>query len=237
MEYALEILAFSPPGWGGNLLRGLLITLQIAFGAYFLGLFLGLMGAFGKIYGGPVLRGFLEIYTTLFRAIPELVLILLLYYAGSDLLNIALESMGFERYDMSALTAGIYVIGFVQGAYSTEVLRAAIGAVPSGQMEAARAIGMSSFQAHRRVLIPAMLPFALPGLGNLWLITTKDTALLAVVGLSELLLITRQAAGSTKAYFTMYVAAGALYLMVTLVSLAVFALIERRYRRGQPVQG
>lgn len=236
MDNALELLALSPPGWGGNLLRGLLATIQIALGAYFLGLVLGLCGALGKLHGGPVLRGVLEVYTTLIRAVPELVLILLLFYAGTDLLNAALARLGLDRVDISGLWAGIYVIGFVQGAYSTEVLRGAFQAVPFGQIEAARAIGMSAFTAHRRVVIPAMLPFALPGLANLWLIATKDTALLAVVGFGELALETRQAAGSTKAYFLFYVAAGVLYLALTLCSTALFASIERHFRRGQPVQ-
>jgi polar amino acid transport system permease protein len=234
MENALEILAYSPPGWGGALLRGLMSTLQIALGAYFLGLIIGFAGAFGKIYGGPVLRGALEVYTTLIRAIPELVLILLLYYAGIDLLNAVLEGFGFE---INPLIAGIYVIGFVQGAYSTEVLRGAYYAVPTGQIEAAKAVGMSSFKLHSRVVIPAMLPFALPGLANLWLIATKETALLAVVGFSELALVTKQATGSTKSYLTLYLAAAALYLSVTLVSNVIFNMIERYYRRGQPVQG
>lgn len=237
MENALEYLALSPPGWGGNLLRGLASTVQIALGAYALGLLLGFGGALGKIYGGPVLRWSLEIYTTLIRAVPELVLILLLYYAGTDLLNTLLESFGFERIDIDGLWAGIYVIGFVQGAYSTEVLRGAFIAVPVGQIEAAKAIGMTAIKRHSRIIIPAMVPFALPGLANLWLITTKDTALLAVVGFSELALETRQAAGATKAYFLFYVAAGGLYLLLTLVSNLVFGWIERRYRRGQPVQG
>ena len=236
MEQALEYLAFSSPGWGGNLLRGLLSTLQIAIGAYALGLCLGLFGALGKIYGGPVTRWGLEIYTTLIRAVPELVLILLLYYAGTDLLNTVLESFGYERVDIDGLWAGIYVIGFVQGAYSTEVFRGAFLTVPVGQVEAARAIGMSSIKAHTRIVIPAMIPFAIPGLANLWLITTKDTALLAVVGFSELLLETKQAAGATKSYLLFYCAAAVLYLLVTLCSNVIFGQIERHYRRGQPVQ-
>lgn len=237
MENALELLALTPPGWGGNLLRGLVATIKIAAGAYAFGLMLGLFGALGKIYGGPILKGALEVYTTLIRAIPELILILLLFYAGTDLLNSVMLSLGFERVDISGLWAGIFVIGFVQGAYSTEVLRGAFQAVPKGQIEAAYAYGMSSFTAHRRVIIPAMLPFALPGLANLWLITTKDTALLAVVGFSELALETKQAAGSTRSYFLFYVAAGALYLLLSLVSTGIFALLERHFRRGQPAQG
>jgi len=236
MENALELLALSPPGWGGNLLRGLWSTFQIALGAYALGLALGLFGAFGKIYGGLVLRGALTVYTTVIRAVPELVLILLLYYLGTDLLNMALTSMGFERMDISGLWAGIYVIGFVQGAYSTEVLRGAFLAVPFGQIEAARAIGMSAFKSHWRIILPAMIPFALPGLANLWLIATKETALLAVVGFSELALETKQAAGATKSYFMFYMAAAVLYLALSLASTGVFALIERHFRRGQPSQ-
>lgn len=236
MDSAFEILALSPPGWGGNLLRGLGNTIQIALGAYLLGLIIGLGGAMGKLYGGPVLRWSLEIYTTLIRAIPELVLILLLYYAGTDLLNTMLESFGFERVDIDGLWAGIYVIGFVQGAYSTEVLRGALLAVPIGQMEAAKACGMPWLKSQVRIAIPLMIPFALPGLANLWLITTKDTALLAVVGFSELTLEAKQAAGATRAYFLLYVAAGVLYLLLSIVSTYAFGLLERRFRRGQPQQ-
>lgn len=237
MENALEMLALSPPGWGGNLLRGLFNTVQIALGAYVLGLTIGLAGAFGKLYGNRFARWFLEFYTTLFRAIPELVLILLIYYAGTDLLNSTLENLGFERVDVSGLAAGIFVIGIVQGAYSTEVLRGALLSVPVGQLEAAKAFGMTWWQSHRRIAIPAMIPIALPGLANLWLITTKDTALLAVVGFSELLLETRQAAGSTRSYFLFYCAAAVLYLLLTLCSNYLFGLLERRYRRGQAKQG
>src|SRR6185312_10159391 len=150
-------------------------------------------------------------------AVPELVLILLLYYAGTDLINRALEAAGYARIEISGLVAGIVVLGVVQGAYSTEVLRGAILAVPQGQIEAARAYGMSPGNMLRRITLPAMLPYAIPGLANLWLIATKDTALLAIVGFSELTQTTRLAAGSTKAYLTFFVAAGILYLALTLV--------------------
>lgn len=232
VQNSLELLALSPPGWGGNLLRGLAHSLQIALGGYSLGLLLGIGGAVGKLYGGPMLRDMLGIYTTLVRAIPELVLILLLYYAGTDIVNQLLAWAGRSAIDISGLAAGIFVIGVVQGAYSTEVIRGAILAIPVGQLEAARAYGMSGFQALRRITIPAMLPYAIPGLSNLWLIATKDTALLAVVGFSELTLETRQAAGATKHYMLFYCAAGALYLAVTLISQWLINQLERRARRG-----
>ena len=230
----IELLSLSPPGWGGNLLRGLVHSLEIALGAFGLGLVIGLGGAYGKIYGGPVLRDILAVYTTVVRAVPELVLILILYYVGTDLINKAAEAVGYGRVEISGVAAGIWVLGVVQGAYATEVLRGAIKAVPIGQIEAARAFGMPPLLLLRRVTIPAMMAFAIPGLANLWLIATKDTALLAVVGFNELTQETRQAASSTRAYFTFFFAAGALYLIVTLASGRLFARIERWARKGQP---
>ncbi|MFW8636276.1 ABC transporter permease [Cribrihabitans pelagius] len=234
LAQSAELLSLSPPGWGANLLRGLANSLQIAFGAFGMGLVIGLLGAYGKLYGGKVTRDLLAIYTTVIRAVPELVLILILYYVGSDLINKLSAAMGGGRVEISGVAAGIGVLGVVQGAYATEVLRGAIQAVPAGQIEAARAYGMPGFMIMRRVTIPAMMAFATPGLANLWLIATKDTALLAIVGFSELTLETRQAASSTRAYFTFFLAAGALYLLVTLCSGAVFARIEKWARRGQP---
>ncbi len=227
-----ELLSLS--SWGGNLLRGLANSLQIAFGAFGMGLVIGLFGAYGKLYGGKVTRDLLAIYTTVIRAVPELVLILILYYVGSDIINKISEAVGGGRVEINGIAAGIWVLGVVQGAYATEVLRGAIKAVPIGQIEAAKSYGMPAFMIMRRVTIPAMMSFATPGLANLWLIATKDTALLAVVGFSELTLETRQAASSTRAYFTFFLAAGFLYLMVTLFSGVVFARIEKWARRGQP---
>ncbi|WP_052025973.1 ABC transporter permease [Phyllobacterium sp. YR531] len=230
----LVLLSPSPPGWGGNLLRGLMHSLQIALGAFGMGLIIGTLGAYGKLYGSPLVRDLAGIYTTIVRAVPELVLILLLYYAGTDLINRILEASGYQRIDISGLVAGIVVLGFVQGAYATEVLRGAIKAIPQGEVEAARAYGMSPTLMMRRITLPSMLPYALPGLANLWLIATKDTALLAVVGFSELTLETRQAAGTTKAYFLFFMAAGLLYLLITLFSNVIVGRIEKWARRGMP---
>ena len=227
-----ELLALSPPGWGGVLLRGLAISLQVAAGGFAVGQVIGIFGAAGKLYGGPVVRDLLEIYTTVVRAIPELVLIVLLYYAGTAALNNLMGTLGFSSVDISGMLAGILVIGLVQGAYSTEVLRGAILAIPHGQIEAARAYGMPPAMVMRRITLPAMLPHAIPGLANLWLVTTKDTALLAVVGFTELTLATRQAAGVTREYLLFFSAAGVLYLTVTLVSTVLLAILERRVSRG-----
>ncbi|WP_413813889.1 ABC transporter permease [Mesorhizobium sp. Root552] len=229
-----DLLALEPPGWGGNLLRGLLSSVQIALGAYGLGLLIGIGGAYGRLYGGPVVRDLLGLYTTVVRAVPELVLILMLYFAGTDLVNRILIAFGHQPVDINGLVAGIGVLGIVQGAYSTEVLRGAILSIPQGQIEAARAYGMPPGLLLRRITLPAMLPFAIPGLANLWLIATKDTALLAIVGFNELTQTTRLAAGATKAYFTFFLAAGALYLALTLFSNVIIARVERWARCGTP---
>jgi polar amino acid transport system permease protein len=181
-----------------------------------------------------VTRDLMEVYTTVVRAVPELVLILLLYYAGTDLINLALAAFGFGRIDISGLAAGVLVLGIVQGAYSTEVLRGAILAVPQGQIEAGRAYGMPPLLLLRRITLPSMLPFAIPGLANLWMIVIKDTALLAVVGFGELAMNTRQGAQTTKAYITFFLAAGVLYFLLTIVSNVVLARTERWARRGTP---
>lgn len=227
-----ELLALNPPGWGGALLDGLVVSLQVAFLGYAIGILIGLGGATLKRSGGLVARDLMAIYTTLVRAIPELVLILLAYFAMPELINQFLLSFGYERIEINGFAAGVMVIGFVQGAYATEVMRGAIGSVPQGHIEAAQSFGMHPFRIFYCITLPEMLPAAIPGLSNLWLIATKDTALLAVVGFTELTLAARQAAGATKHYFLFLIAAGALYLIITLVSTWGFKLLEYRVNRG-----
>jgi polar amino acid transport system permease protein len=229
----LDLLAFSPPGWGATLLVALGKSILIAIGAFALGLLIGIGGAYGKLYGSPVTKDLLGIYTTIVRAVPELILILILYFAVTSSLNSLLLAWGFERIQISGFAAGIAVLGVVQGAYATEVLRGAILSVPSGQIEAARAMGMPPLMLAWRVTFPQMLAAAIPGLANLWLIATKDTALLAVVGYAELTLVTRQAASTTKAFFTFFMAAGVLYLIISIISTMLFARAEAWARRGQ----
>ncbi|MEO0496511.1 MAG: ABC transporter permease subunit [Pseudomonadota bacterium] len=228
----LSQLAYSPPGRGALLLSGLLATLQIAAGAFILGLTIGFGGALGKLYGPSPLKWFLEGYTTIVRAVPELVLILLVFYAGSGLVNEVLRSFGQRPIDINALLAGIVVLGFVMGAYATEVMRGAISSIPKGQIEAGRAYGMSSTMMLRRIVAPAMMPLAIPGIANLWLIVLKDTALLAVIGSIELATRTRQAGATTREYLTFYLAALVLYLLLTLVSMYAIRHVERYFRRG-----
>ena len=230
---SFELLGFGDCGWGATLLWGLGNSITIALGAYALGFGIGILGAFGKLYGGPVTRDLAAIYTTLVRAVPELVLILILYYAVPGALNEVLVAMGHDRIILPQFITGVIVLAFVQGAYQTEVLRGSILAVPQGQIEAARAMGMSPFLVAKRIIFPLMTANAVPGLGNLWLNATKDTALLAVIGFSELTKATYQASATTKAFFTFYPAAMGLYLAISLASIYGFGRIEKWARKGQ----
>jgi polar amino acid transport system permease protein len=230
-----DALSWGRTGFGDELFFGALNTLGIAFAAYVLGLVLGQLGAVAKLYGGTLPRFLANIYTTVIRAVPELVLILLLYFAGTRGVSALGEAVGYGKVNVNEMAAAVVVLGFVQGAYSTEVIRGAIQAIPVGQIEAARAYGMTGWQMMRRIVIPAMLPNAIPGLANLWMVVLKDTALIAVIGGSpELAQATKKAAGFTKQYFLFYFVAGCIYLAMTLASNQVLDYVERHMRRGQP---
>lgn len=230
-----ELLAPTPPGWGGVLLTGAVSTVLISLGAYLLGIGIGLLGATGKLKGSRPVVALLDIYTTAVRAIPELILIIGLYYAGTDGINRLLTAIGLPSIEINGFLAAVMVLGIVQGAYMTEVLRGAILAIPIGQIEAASAFGMRPWLRFRRVVLPALMPNALPGMANLWMSVTKDSALIAVVGYQELALATRLAAGNTKHYFLFFFAAALLYLAITLLSNLLFTGLERHFRRGQPL--
>ena len=229
-----EVLSFGRTGFGDELLLGAFRTLFIAFFAYALGLALGLLGASAKLYGGPVAKAVANFYTTTVRGIPELILILFLFFAGTRGIRAIGEAVGYGPIDINGTLAGILVLGFVQGAYSTEVIRGAIEAVPVGQIEAARAYGMSPIMAFNRIILPAMLPNALPGLSNLWLSVIKDTTLIVVTGSTpELLQYAKNAAGFTKRYFLFYLTAAAIYYLFTRFSEYFLGRLEKRLRRGQ----
>ena len=227
------LLSFGNIGYGDELFWAALRTLEISILGYALGLVLGLAGALGKIAGPIWLRRVLAVYTTLFRALPELILIMLLYYAGTDGANRLFALLGIGALQVNGMIVAICVLGVVQGAYSTEVLRAGISAVPIGQLEAANALGMSARLRFRRITLPAMLPHALPGLANLWLNITKDSALVSIVGYTELALAAQQAAGVTKQYFAIYLVAQGIYLTISLTSVWLFSLAEKNLRRGE----
>lgn len=220
-------------GYGPLLLDGAWLTVRVAFASVALGLVFGLIGATAKLSNNRVARGAATAYTAIVRGIPELLLLLIVFYGGSLLVQQIWSGLGGESYvEIKPFVAGTFTLAFVFGAYATEVFRGAILSVPKGQIEAAYAMGMGRFQMFRRVMLPQVWRFALPGLGNLWLVLLKDTSLISVVNLNELMYNSRSAAGATREPFTFFVAAAIIYLLFTIVSMAVLQYSERRARRG-----
>ncbi|EYR82831.1 ABC transporter permease [Shinella sp. 838] len=215
-------------GFGDQIAVGAITTLRVAATSLVLGIGVGLCGAMAKLGRSQTLRRLADVYTTIIRGVPELLIILILYFGGT----VAMTAV-FGRYvEVDAFAAGVFALTIVFGAYATEVFRAAIRAVPTGQIEAAHALGLSKMHTWRLVIFPQMWRYALPGIGNLWLTLLKDTALISVVGLEDLMRKTGVAAGATHDPLTFYTVAAGLYLSFTSVSLAGLTLLERRANRG-----
>lgn len=225
-DASFALIGFGPGGWGPRLAEGMWLTVQISLCGYAVGIVLGLLGAWAKLGGSRVGRIGGLLYTTLVRAVPELLLIILLYYSGTQALQ---SSLGIE---VDAFTAAVVTLGFVQGAYLTEVFRGAIQAVPAGVSEAGRALALHRMQRLRLVTLPLALRYALPGMGNLWLTILKDSSLISVVGFSELLYTGQSGGAATKLYFFFYAVTAVLFLVLTAVSNLVLSRLGRGFDSG-----
>jgi arginine/ornithine transport system permease protein len=217
-------------GYGMSLLDGAVLTVGAALTSAVVAIVLGMAGATAKLSRSVVARGVAEIYTTLIRGVPDLVLMLLVFFGGQMLVNQIALMVGYEDYiDVSPFIAGVGTIGFIFGAYMTENFRGAILAVPIGQLEAGHAFGMSPRHVFLNILVPQMIRHALPGFGNNWLVLLKTTALLSVLGLDDLLRKASLAAGATREPFTFYMTVAGIYLVLTTASVAILGWLERRY--------
>ena len=233
MSETLALFALGDTGWGDELLDGLWLTVRLALVSYGIGFLIGLMGAGAKLSRFALLRGAAETYTTVIRGVPEILVVFLIYFGGSIAFEAVMTKLGYGgQVEVNAFIAGVVALATVSGAYQTEVLRAGILAVPKGQIEAADAIGMSKLLRFRRVVLPQLLRFALPALGNLWLVMLKDTAIISVVGLEELLRAADVAGRSERMQFTFFFAAAMLYLVLTVISMLAIQAIERMTMRG-----
>jgi len=224
-------------GYGHLLIEGALITASVGAAAMIVAMMLGILGATARLSPIRWLRGIGVAYTTIVRGIPEIVLMLLVYYGGTVLLQVLL-SMGGEdvRVDINAFLAGTTVLGFVYGAYATEVFRGAFQAIPKGQLEAGTAYGMSATLLFFRIKLPQAWRLAIPGLGNVWLTLLKATSVTSVIGLTELARQADLIKAPTKMPFTVFFAASLLYLAMTAVSDVLRVRAERwasaGFRRG-----
>lgn len=201
------------------------ITLALALVSGAIGTTIGLVAATAKTTRGRGVVLIISTYTTVIRGVPELLIILMIYFGGTALISSALG-----RYvEINAFTAGVVALSVVFGGYATEVFRGAIAAVPVGQTEAAMSLGLRPWQRWLFVITPQMLRLALPAYGNLWISLFKETALVSIVGLSDIMRIAYVGAGSYRAPLTFYLAASALYLSLTTLTLFAIRLAERRY--------
>jgi len=229
----MDLLSFGANGWGDEMARATLMTLTVSVCAFALALVIGTICAAGKLSRYKPLRIFLDIYTTLARGIPELLIIYLLFFGGSSAVMFLARLFGYHGYvEVNAFTSGVIAIALINGAYQTEVFRGAVLAIPKGQIEAALSIGMNDWLLFRRVLVPQVLRLALPGLGNCWLSALKETALVSVTGLVEIMRQAYVASGSSQKPFVFYSVAACLFLLLTSVSGFGFRRAEQWVGRG-----
>ena len=212
-------------GFAAQFLIALTVTLSLALVSGVFGTVFGLFLAISKGVSASRFGNVVTVYTAVVRGVPELVIILLIYFGGT-----AFASMIAGRYvEVNAFTAGVIALSVVFSGYATEVFRGAIAAVPAGQTEAAKSLGLHAWQRWVFIIGPQMLRLALPAYGNLWISLFKDTALVSIVGLTDIMRVAFIGAGSLRAPLTFYLAASALYLALTTVTLLSIRLAERRY--------
>jgi His/Glu/Gln/Arg/opine family amino acid ABC transporter permease subunit len=229
----IGLLTFGDGGWSYQLLAGCLVTLELAVCSLAIGLVLGLLIAGAKLSRYGILRVVGEIYTVFIRATPEFLILLLFYFGSERAIQSALTMVGISvTFEMPRFVAAVIGLSAIFAAYAAEVFRGAYLSVPHGQIEAGIACGMSDWQIFSRIRLPQMWRFAIPGLGNLWMVLLKDTSLAAVIAVDDLLRQAKVASEATRAPLTFYLAAGALYLLLTGLSDIVRERLERRAQRG-----
>jgi His/Glu/Gln/Arg/opine family amino acid ABC transporter permease subunit len=228
------LLAWGDQGYGDEFAQGMVTTLFISFSSYAIAISIGMLGAWAKLCHIKGLNRAGEVYTTVVRSLPELLLIFLIFYAGTRALASLLIGLGLvDSLEINPFAAVIVALGLIYGAYLTDVLRGGIQAVPKGQIEAAKAFGMHAPKRFVRVLFPQMIRYAIPGLGNQWLNITKDSALVSVVAqVTDIMSVGRSAANSTKHFIFFFAATAVVFMIISGVSMFVFSRLEKRANRG-----
>jgi histidine transport system permease protein len=223
---------FGLAGYGPQIFAGTVTTVELSVLSLLVSFALGLIGASAKLSKSRLAVALATVYTTIIRGVPDLVLMLLLFYSLQIWLNDLTDAFNLDQVNLDPFTSGVITLGFIYGAYFTETFRGAFLAVPPGQLEAARAFGMSPRLVFRRILFPQMMRFALPGLGNNWQVILKATALVSIIGLSDLIQATQNAGRGTFRAFYFSVFAALVYLLLTVISNGVLLLLTRKYSIG-----
>lgn len=219
-------------GYLPAILDGLVLTLKVSATSLVIACVFGLLGSTAKLSTSRALRWSAEVYTTLIRGLPELVLMLLIFYGGQIGINRIADAQGWGYIDIPPFAAGVLTIGFIFGAYMTETFRGAILAVPKGQSEAGLAVGLSPTKVLWRIVLPQMVRHAIPGFANNWLIMIKASALVSIIGLDDMVHRAGLAAATTRAPFTFYMAVALIYLTLTTISILLLSRLEARFSLG-----
>ena len=229
----MELLAFGDTGWGDELFYATLMTIAVSITAMFIGFLFALIFTPLKLSKNKFLNFIANSYTTIIRGVPELLVIYLFFFGGTGAVMYVASIFGYNEYiEINAFVTGAFAIGIISGAYSTEVFRGAIQSIDKGQFEAANVLGLNKFGKFFKIILPQTLRLAIPNLSNVWQITLKDTALISVTGLVEIMRQSRIAAGSTHEPFIFYTAAIILYLLITRLSNIFFDKAEKKYSQG-----
>ncbi len=230
----MELLAFGDTGWGDELFYATLMTIAVSISAMFIGFLFALIFTPLKLSKNKFFNFVANSYTTIIRGVPELLVIYLLFFGGTGAVMYVASIFGYNEYiEINAFITGAFAIGIISGAYSTEVFRGAIQSIDKGQFEAARVLGLNKFGQFFKIILPQTLRLAIPNLSNVWQITLKDTSLISVTGLVEIMRQSYIAAGSTRDPLFFYSFAAVLYLLLTFLSMKIINRLEVRYSRGQ----
>lgn len=219
-------------GYLPAILDGLKATLSVAFTSLLIACLFGMAGAVAKLSDSRVARAVAGVYTTLIRGLPELVLMLMIFYGGQILVNRVGDYFDLGYIDVDPFLAGTTTMGFIFGAYLTETFRGAILAIPKGQIEAGHAYGLSKAQVIGRITLPQMIRHALPGFGNSWLVMVKASALVSIIGLDDMVHRANLASAATRQPFVFYATIALIYLAITTLSIAALKGLEKRYSLG-----
>ena len=229
----MELLAYGDTGWGDELFRATLMTIAVSITAMIIGFSFAAIFTPLKLSKYKSLNLIANIYTTVIRGVPELLVIYLFFFGGSGAIMFVASMFGYNEYiEINAFITGSFAIGIISGAYSTEVFRGAIQSIDKGQFEAAKVLGFSKFKRFYKIILPQMLRLAIPNLSNVWQITLKDTSLISVTGLVEIMRQSYIAAGSTRDPLFFYSFAAVLYLLLTYISMKLINKLEVKYSRG-----
>ena len=229
----MELLAFGDTGWGDELFYATLMTIAVSITAMFIGFLFALIFTPLKLSKNKFLNFIANSYTTIIRGVPELLVIYLFFFGGTGAVMYVASIFGYNEYiEINAFITGAFAIGIISGAYSTEVFRGAIQSIDKGQFEAANVLGLSKFDKFFKIILPQTLRLALPNLSNVWQITLKDTSLIMVTGLVEIMRQSYVAAGSTRDPLFFYSCAAVLYLFLTFLSMKLINRLELKYSKG-----